>query len=71
MYFNDTNTYQESSYTTADLKIGYLFDGWDIYAYANNITDESYLTAANNMMTGTVLAYGEGRFIGIGAKYRF
>nr|WP_320191238.1 TonB-dependent receptor [uncultured Desulfobacter sp.] len=71
MYFNDTNTYQENSYTTADVKIGYLFDGWDIYAYANNITDESYLTAADNMMTGTVLTYGEGRFLGIGAKYHF
>ena len=64
IYFNDTNTQKESSYTTANIKVGYLFDDWDIYTYVNNMTDESYLTT-------TGLTFGEDRFVGIGAKYSF
>ena len=67
MYFDDTNTNNESSYTTANLKVGYFFGDWDIYAYVNNMTDESYLTHAG----GGWLTYGDPRVIGIGAKYRF
>ncbi len=67
IYFDEINTQKENSYTTANIKAGYLFDDWDIYAYANNITDESYLTAVN----GTTVIFGEGRFVGIGVKYIF
>jgi iron complex outermembrane receptor protein len=67
IYFNSTNTRKESSYTIANIKIGYLFDDWDIYVYVNNMTDESYLTTAG----GTSLTFGEGRFLGIGTKYTF
>ena len=66
IYFNSTNTQKENSYTIADIKIGYLFDDWDIYAYVNNVTDKSYITTG-----GTSLTFGEGRFVGIGAKYIF
>ena len=71
IYFNDTNTQKENSYTIANIKIGYLFDDWDIYTYVNNITDKSYLTAAADLFAGTTIAFGEGRFIGVGAKYSF
>jgi len=71
IYFNDINTYKENSYTTADVKVGYLFDDWEFYGYVNNITDESYLTTVSQAPLGNFLTYGEGRFIGIGVKYRF
>ena len=71
MYFNDTNTQKESSYTTSDIKAGYLSADWDIYAYVNNITDESYLTTVSQAPLGHFLTFGEGRFVGIGAKYIF
>lgn len=70
VYFDTTNTNKENSYTTANIKVGYLFDNWDIYTYANNITDESYLVGVSNMGYNA-LTFGEGRFVGIGAKYRF
>ncbi len=71
MYFDDVNTMKEDSYTTANIKVGYLFHDWNIYSYVRNITDESYITIASPMPTGTVLTFGEGRFVGIGAKYTF
>ena len=35
------------------------------------MTDESYLTEVQTMYGKNILTYGEGRFIGIGAKYTF
>lgn len=71
IYFDDANTMKEDSYTTANIKAGYLFDDWDIYSYVRNITDKSYLTTATPMTTGKVLTFGEGRFVGVGARYSF
>ena len=71
IYFNNGNTQKENRYTTANIKLGYLFDNWNIYTYVNNITDESYLTTHNQMITGNILTFGEGRFVGVGAKYSF
>ncbi|WP_418180897.1 TonB-dependent receptor [Aliarcobacter lanthieri] len=70
-YFDAANTLKENSYTTANIKIGYMFDNWDIYAYMKNITDESYLTTATQMPTGYLVTFGEGRFTGVGIKYSF
>jgi iron complex outermembrane receptor protein len=67
MYFNETNTVYENSYTVANIRVGYLFDDWDIYAYARNITDESYLTEASQ----TSVTFGDGRFVGVGVGYTF
>ena len=67
MYFDETNTVYENSYTTANIRVGYFLDDWEFYGYVNNITDESYLTAASE----NSVTFGEGRFIGIGAKYTF
>jgi iron complex outermembrane receptor protein len=67
VYFDKTDTLYENSYITADIRAGYLFDAWELYGYVNNITDESYLTAASE----TGITFGEGRFIGVGAKYLF
>ncbi|RXK13113.1 TonB-dependent siderophore receptor [Halarcobacter mediterraneus] len=71
IYFDSANDMKEDPYTIANIKVGYLFDDWDIYTYANNMTDESYLTTATAWSTGNALTFGKGRFIGIGAKYRF
>ncbi|MCH9812654.1 MAG: TonB-dependent receptor [Epsilonproteobacteria bacterium] len=67
IYFDETNKYKGNSYTLANIKVGYLFDDWDIYAYAHNVTDESYIT------DGTVnsVTFGDGSFISVGAKYTF
>lgn len=71
IYFDNANTQKEDSYTTANIKAGYLFGDWDIYGYVNNITDESYLTTVTQFPAGNILTFGDGRFIGIGAKYCF
>jgi iron complex outermembrane receptor protein len=38
-YYDSTNTLKADKYVVADVKLGYLFSNWDIYAYIKNITD--------------------------------
>ncbi len=71
MFFNAQNSLKQDSYTVANAKIGYLFDDFDIYTYAKNITDENYIVALEEMAEFRQLTYGKGRFIGAGIKYSF
>jgi iron complex outermembrane receptor protein len=72
-YYNDGNQDfgKEGSFTVVDLRAGYRFKGWDVYAYGDNLTDEEYL---NSFKSNTMLAtatFGEPRTFGVGARYRF
>jgi len=57
-------------YTTVDLKLGYKKDNLELYAYANNLTDKSYI---QNFRSGlvSVATFGDPRTFGIGVKYSF
>nr|WP_320191204.1 TonB-dependent receptor [uncultured Desulfobacter sp.] len=65
-YDTDDNEKYLDSYTVVDVKVGYRFKGYDIYAYCNNLTDEEYITAY-----GAVVYYGDPRTFGIGVRYSF
>jgi len=70
--FYGNNTYvKEDNYTTVDLKLGYRFNNWDVYAYAKNLTDKEYIQAyrANSMFA--VAGFGDPRSFGVGLKYKF
>ncbi len=57
-------------YITADVKVGYRFKGFDVYAYCNNLTDEEYITY---FLTGAkaLAIYDDPRTFGIGIRYSF
>ena len=59
------------SYITADVKIGYRFKGFDIYAYCNNLTDEEYITEFNVNRTRSLAIFGDPRTFGAGIRYSF
>jgi len=59
------------SYTVVNLKVGYKINGFDIYAFANNLTDEEYLTSLNVPPLSYNPEFGAPRKIGIGLKYSF
>ena len=71
-YDGPNNEFREvDSYITADVKIGYRFKGYDIYAYCNNLTDEEYITYFSSSNFKTVATYGDPRTFGIGVRYSF
>ncbi len=58
-------------YTVVDMKIGYRFSDWDIYAFAKNLTDEKYISSfLSNSMFATA-GFGEPRTFGMGVMYYF
>lgn len=67
IYFDDANSYKQGAWATADVKIGYLNDGFNIYGYVKNITDEEHIENYQSR----VIYFNEPRTFGIGMKYAF
>ncbi|WP_178140238.1 TonB-dependent receptor domain-containing protein [uncultured Campylobacter sp.] len=70
-YFDEQNTLAQKSYFTADAKVGYLKDSFDVYLYVKNLTDKEYFTHARARGSNALVTYGKGRTFGIGVKYSF
>ncbi|WP_449243901.1 TonB-dependent receptor [Desulfobacca acetoxidans] len=72
-YYDDANKIfaKKGNYTVLDMKIGYRFGYWDIYAYVKNLTDEAYVTAFQSMSTVAVAGFGQPRTFGTGLRFRF
>lgn len=58
-------------YTVVDMKVGYRFSDWDIYAFAKNLADEEYINAIKVSSMATRVGYGEPRTFGLGVRYTF
>ena len=62
---------ERDSYITADVKVGYRFKDYDIYAYCNNLTDEEYFTTYGAGYASSKATFGDPRTFGIGIRYNF
>ncbi len=70
-YYNAANSVNGESYYTADAKIGYKLDRWDMYTFVKNITDESYIAGVSEVGVGNVVSFGDPRTFGVGLRYTF
>jgi len=70
-YYDDARAEfsEVDSYISADVKIGYRFKGYDIYAYCNNLTDEEYITSVSQNSASSLVSFGDPRTFGIGIRY--
>ncbi len=74
MYFYDDlnkSFPKRDSITLVDLKVGYKFLNWDIYAYVKNLTDEKYINTYETNDSFSYATFGDPRFMGVGVKYTF
>lgn len=72
-FFNSGNQKfeKQNSHIISNVKVGYRFSDFNIYAYVNNITNEEHVISyRNNQMFG-IAAINDPRTIGIGLKYTF
>ncbi len=74
VYYYDSGTYtmlKDDPYTVVNLRLGWLYENFDIFAYANNVTDEEYINGyrANAMLS--LAGFGDPRFFGVGISYSF
>lgn len=72
-YFNSDRNIMDkaNSYFTANLKLGFKINKWDIYAYGKNLFNEDYIKAYNGAYNLGRVHFGDPRKIGIGFKYSF
>ncbi|RXJ89658.1 TonB-dependent siderophore receptor [Arcobacter sp. CECT 8983] len=74
LYFYDDRQKEflkNKGYTTLDAKIGYKYSGFDIYAFAKNLTNEKYITYYQSSSLVSLATYADERVIGVGIKYKF
>ncbi len=63
--------YRES-YTLVNLRLGFLYGNWDVYAFARNLTDDKYIEAfKSNPMLGGGAEFVDPRTVGVGLSYSF
>ena len=70
-YFDAQNKLAQKSYFTADAKVGYLKDGFDVYFYVKNLTDKEYFSHIRDRARNVLATYGKGRMFGVGVRYSF
>lgn len=70
-YFDAQNKLAQKSYFTADAKVGYLKDGFDVYFYVKNLTDKEYFSHIRDRASNVLITYGKGRTLGVGVRYSF
>lgn len=70
VYFDEANKLRQKAWVTSDLKLGYMKNNFNIYAYVKNISNAAYI---ENYMTHGVGAtsFNKPRFFGVGMKYNF
>lgn len=68
MYLDNSNKYAQNSYTLVDTKIGYEWNDFDIYLYANNLFDTNYDYKG---YAGSFVFLNPQREVGVKFIYRF
>ncbi|NEP57136.1 MAG: TonB-dependent receptor [Symploca sp. SIO2G7] len=72
MFFDDANNFQQSSFARLNARLGYEFDNYGVYFFANNITDVRNLTSLGDFPgIGTFITYDSPVTYGVQFKFQF
>ena len=69
-YFDNLNTIEQDSFALVNARLGYEFDNYGIYLFANNLFDEEYLTQAFDF-GGTLAVAGAPQTFGVQLRTEF
>lgn len=71
-FFDQTNDVKQNPFALVNVRIGYEFDEFGVYLYANNLFDQDYFTTALNTGTGQFAGYpGDGQVFGLQVRGQF
>ena len=67
---------ERDAYEVVNLRLGYLQDNWEFYAYADNLTDVDYIISlrSSSQRGGGVhsfATFNDPRSFGLGVRYKF
>lgn len=70
-FFDDANSLKQDPFVLVNARIGYEFNNFRVYLFANNLFDEEYFTAAFAPFGVPRANFGDRRVIGIQFQTRF
>lgn len=70
-YLDAANDKKQDAYVSADFKIGYMNDKFDIYAFVENIGDEEHINDITSAWIGDMVDFNKERTFGVGIRYYF
>ncbi|MEM7797415.1 MAG: TonB-dependent receptor, partial [Cyanobacteria bacterium P01_C01_bin.118] len=70
MFFDNTNIIEQDAFALVNARLGYEFDNYGIYLFANNLFDEEYLTQAFDF-GGTIAVAGAPQTFGVQVRAEF
>lgn len=71
-FFNEDNTLRQNPYAVVNARVGYEFEDYGIYVFANNVFSNEYLTYVTPPILGNNLAlYGAPTTYGVQLRARF
>ena len=70
-FFDELNTIEQEAFALANLRLGYEYEDYGFYAFANNVFDTEYVTQAFELSTGTVGTFGAPRTFGVQVRAKF
>lgn len=71
-FFDQTNDAKQNPFALVNVRLGYEFDDFGVYLYANNLFDQDYFTTALNTGTGQFAGYpGDGQVFGLQVRGQF
>ena len=70
---------ERDAYEVVNLRLGYLQDNWEFYAYADNLTDVDYITSLRSspqrggggVRVHSFATFNDPRSFGLGVRYKF
>lgn len=72
LYFDAANTYVQNAFDVVNAQLGVRFGArWSVSAWANNLTDTTYLTCVIPGPLGAFAQYAEPRTFGLSIDYAF
>ncbi|MEM6500468.1 MAG: TonB-dependent receptor [Cyanobacteria bacterium P01_C01_bin.89] len=71
-FFDQSNTRKQDPFVLVNARIGYEFDDFALYAYANNLFDQDYFASGSNNGDGSFITTpGDGRVVGVQFRASF
>ncbi|MEM9275333.1 MAG: TonB-dependent receptor [Cyanobacteria bacterium P01_F01_bin.143] len=70
-FFNEDNTRKQDPYAIVNIRLGYEFDQYGIYLFANNLFDTEYLTFASPITANATGIYGIPATVGAQFRAKF
>ncbi|MEM0980346.1 MAG: TonB-dependent receptor [Cyanobacteria bacterium P01_H01_bin.58] len=70
-FFEESNQFQQDPFALVNARIGYEWEDYGVYVFANNLFDTEYLAQAFSFFGSRIDSYGDRRTVGVQVRAKF